>query len=405
MGELPEGIDLAVIALPSSLAYNAVIECGEKGVKFAIVVSAGFGESGRSELERKMVQEARARALRIIGPNCMGIYSSYSDLVSTFTSLVPPKGGISFVSQSGAVGTTVLAWAKEHGVGFSNFVSIGNEADLSTPELLEYFGDDESTQVVTLYLESVRDGRALVSSLSSCTMRKPVVAMKVGVTSAGVAAASSHTGAMAVEDRIIDGIFRQFSVTRARDPGELFRISFAFSSLPLPLGRSAAVVTTGGGWGIECADAIEMSGMVLPPLPEAVFEVADAVLPEFWSKRNPIDMVASPDPFSYARILEAVLKSPEFDMAFLLGFGTIGSIAMPSLIRSELGAAKEISELVRATNKPLFVVDLLGPSQSAASRAFIKAGVPVFPNASSAVEAASAMVRYSEFRRRKGFRT
>ncbi|MEN3037463.1 MAG: CoA-binding protein [Candidatus Methanosuratincola petrocarbonis] len=403
--ELPEGIDLAVIALPSSLVYDAVVECGERGVKFAIVVSAGFGESGHSDLERKVVQAARSRGVRIIGPNCMGVFSSNSDLVSTFTSLVPPKGGISFVSQSGAVGTTVLAWAKENGVGFSKFVSIGNESDLSIPELLGYFENDESTRVIALYLESVRDGRGFVSSFSSCTLKKPVVAMKVGVTSAGVAAASSHTGAIAVEDKIVEGVFRQFSVIRARDPADLFRISFAFSSLPLPAGRSAAVVTTGGGWGIECADALETRGILLPPLPRRVFEVADAVLPEFWSKRNPIDMVASPDPLDYSRILEAALESPEFDMAFLLGFGTIGSIAMPSLIRSEIEAAKAISELVRTTNKPLFVVDLLGPSQSAASRAFIKAGIPVFPNASSAAEAASAMVRYSSFRMRKCFRT
>ncbi len=403
--ELPEEIDLAVIALPSSLVYDAVVECGERGVKFAIVVSAGFGESGHSELERKVIQAAKARGIRVIGPNCMGVYSSHSDLVSTFTSLVPPKGGISFVSQSGAVGTTVLAWAKEHGVGFSKFVSIGNESDLSIPELLEYFENDESTRVIALYLETVRNGRSFVSSLSSCTLKKPVVAMKVGTTSAGVAAASSHTGAIAVEDKIVEGIFRQFSVIRARDPGELFRISFAFSSLPIPAGRNAAVVTTGGGWGIECADALETRGIVLPPLPKPVFEVADKVLPEFWSKRNPIDMVATPDPFDYSRILAAALKSPEFDMAFLLGFGTIGSIAMPTLIRSELEAAKEISGLVRTTNKPLFVVDLLGPSQSAASRAFIKAGIPVFPNASSAAEAASAMVRYSEFRKRKSLRT
>ncbi|RWX73759.1 MAG: acetate--CoA ligase family protein [Candidatus Methanosuratincola verstraetei] len=403
--ELPEEIDLAVIALPSGLVYDAVVECGEKGAKYAIVVSAGFGESGRSDLERKVVQAARARGMRIIGPNCMGIYSSHSDLVSTFTSLVPPRGEISFVSQSGAVGTTVLAWAKEHGVGFSKFVSIGNESDLSIPELLEYFETDDSTKVIALYLESVKDGRRLVSSLSSCTLKKPVVAMKVGVTSAGAAAASSHTGAIAVEDKIIDGVFRQYSVIRARDPAELFRISFAFSSLPIPSGRSAAVVTTGGGWGIECADALEMKGISLPPLPREVFEVADATLPGFWSKRNPIDMVASPDPFDYSRILEAVLKSPEFDMAFLLGFGTIGSIAMPSLIRSEIEAAKSISEIVRATNKPLFVVDMLGPSQSAASRALIKAGIPVFPSSLSAAEAASAMVRYREFRRRKSSRT
>ncbi|MDI9609001.1 MAG: CoA-binding protein [Candidatus Verstraetearchaeota archaeon] len=405
VSELPGEVDLAVIALPNRLIYDTVVECGEVGVKFAIIISAGFGESGHFELERKIVQIARSLGVRIIGPNCMGIYSSHSDLVSTFTSLVPPKGGIAFVSQSGAVGTTVLAWAKEHGVGFSKFVSIGNEADLSTPELLKYFENDNSTSVIALYLESVREGRGLVSSLSSCTLKKPVVAMKVGVTSAGIAAASSHTGAIAVEDKIIEGIFRQFSVIRARDPGELFRISFAFSNLPLPNGRSAAVVTTGGGWGIECADALEMRGIALPPLPRAVFEAADAVLPEFWSKRNPIDMVASTDPFDYSRILEAVLRSPEFDMAFLLGFGTIGSIAMPSLIRSELEAAKEISELARSTNKPLFVVDLLGPSQSAASRAFIKTGIPVFPSASSAAEAASAMVRYCEFRRRKCFRT
>lgn len=405
VSEIPESVDLAIIALPSRLVYGAVLECGLKQIPFIVIISAGFGEAGRKELEKSLVMAARSYGSRIIGPNCMGLFDSSSDLVATFTSLVPPKGGISFISQSGAVGTTVLAWAKANGVGFSKFVSVGNESDLALPDFLEYLAADSRTKVIALYIESVRDGRRLIGSLESSTTKKPVVAMKVGITHAGSAAASSHTGAIAAEDLVIEGIFRQFCVIRVRDPDALFQHAFAFSQLPLPAGRSAIVVTTGGGWGVECADALELNGIALPPLPSELYSVADQILPDYWSRRNPIDMVASPAPEDYLAVLASAMGCKEFDMAFLIGFGTIGSIAMPSLTASEMKAANEISKLVWEHKKPLFVVDFLGPANSPASRAFIKSGIPVFQNVRSAAEVASAMVRYNEFKKRKGIRT
>jgi len=400
--EVPGQVDLAIIAVPAGIVSAVLTECGEKKVPYAVIITAGFreaGEKGRT-LENEVLRVARENGIRIVGPNCMGVYNSYNNLTATFTSLVPKQGGVSFISQSGAVGTTMLAWAKKEGIGFSKFVSVGNEADLSLPEFLKYLAEDESTKVVTIYMESVRDGRLLIDAFRSASSKKPVIVMKVGTTPAGASAAASHTGAMAVEDTVLDGVLKQFCIIRARDPAELFGLAASFANLPLPRGRSVAVVASGGGWAVECADLLEMKSLRLQPLPKDVLDFIDRILPAYWSRKNPIDMVAVSDAEAYFIAVKTLLER-DYDMVFLIGYGVLGSIALPSLTQRDVDFALKISELVKKYNKPVYVVDVLGPSQSDSARTFERAGLPVYTTVKSAVDVAAEMVRYSEYRGRE----
>lgn len=394
--ELPRAPDLAIVAVPAPIVPSVIAECGEKGIPYAVVITAGFKETGERglELEREILRIAREKGVRIVGPNCMGLYNSFNNLTATFTLMVPKRGNISFVSQSGAVGTTMLAWAKKSGIGFSKFISIGNESDVSLPELLLYLSEDKSTRVITVYMESVKNGRSFVKALRLVSSNKPTIILKVGTTQAGAKAAASHTGAIAVESSILEGIFRQFSVIQARDTEELFELAHAFSSLPFPSGNSAAIVSSGGGWAIECTDALENSGIHLPPLPDPILKKLDSFLPDFWSKRNPIDMVASINSEAYYQAVKLLMES-NYDLIFLMGYGMLGSIAVPVVVDRDVEYAKKISELVKTYKKPIFIVDALGEDLSECARTFKKHGLPVFRTIKSAVSAASEMVRYS----------
>jgi acyl-CoA synthetase (NDP forming) len=400
--EIPGRVDLAIIAVPAGIVSSVLMECGGKRIPYAVIITAGFreaGEKGRT-LENEVLRIAQDYGIRIVGPNCMGVYNSHNNLSATFTSLVPKQGGISFISQSGAVGTTMLAWAKKEGIGFSKFVSVGNEADLSLPEFLKYLADDESTKVITIYMESVRDGRLLIEAFRSASSKKPVIVMKVGTTPAGASAAVSHTGAMAVEDAVLDGVLKQFCIIRARDPAELFGLAASFETLPLPRGRSVAVVASGGGWAVECADLIEVKGLRLKPLPMDALKLLDRILPTYWSRKNPIDTVAVSDAEAYYIAVKALLER-DYDMVFLIGYGVLGSIALPTLIQRDVDFAVKISHLVKKYKKPMYVVDVLGPSMSDSARAFERSGLSVFATVKSAVDVAAEMVRYSEYRGRQ----
>lgn len=400
--ETPGIIDLAVIVVPAAAVPGVMAECVEKRILNAIVISAGFRETGEAGkvLEGEVLRIAREGGVRIMGPNCMGIYNSTNNLTVTFTSLVPKQGGISFISQSGAIGITMLAWAKKEGIGFSKFISVGNEADLSLVDFLNYLKGDKHTKVVTAYMESVKDGRALIESFRSASSSKPVIVMKVGGTQAGAKAASSHTGALAVEDSVMDGIFRQFSIMRVNDTEKLFELATSFAALPLPAGRSAAVVTSGGGWAVECSDLMETHGLLLPPLPAEVVDFMDGILPSFWSRKNPVDMVASSDAEVYFRTVDALLRLKEYDMVFLIGYGILGSIAVPSLGTRDAEYALKIAALVAESKKPIYVVDVLGPDESESARAFERSGLPVFSTVRSAVETAVEMAKYNEYLKR-----
>jgi len=233
-----------------------------------------------------------------------------------------------------------------------------------------------------------------VDAIRRVAPKKPTIVLKVGSTPAGAKAAASHTGAIGVESYVLEGIFRQFSVIQARDTEELFEMAYAFSSLPLPNGNTAAMISSGGGWGVECADALDRSGTLLTPLPDTVLMELDGLLPSYWSRRNSLDMVASVNSEAYFEAVELLMKS-EYNMVFLLGYGVLRAIALPTVINKDVEYAKKIAELVRVYKKPIFIVDPLGEDLSECSKTFKQRGLPVFRTVRAAVNVASEMVRYS----------
>jgi acetate---CoA ligase (ADP-forming) len=317
---IPGEIDLAVICLPADAVLDGTRAALEHGARAVCVISAGFSEvgpEGRAR-EEELVALIRSRGARLLGPNCLGLFVAESHLDATFAPRSFPSGEIGFSSQSGALGLALLEQSAARSLGFSSFVSIGNKADLSSNDLLEYWEDDPATQVVLLYLESFGNPRHFSRIAARLARTKPVLAMKSGRTRSGARAAGSHTAALAGSEEAVDALFRQAGVIRALTAEELVDVAAVLSDHPAPRGRRVAVVTNAGGLGILCADACESAGLELPPLaPETSAALADA-LPREASLGNPIDMLGSATADSYRRTVPAVLADPGIDAVIAL---------------------------------------------------------------------------------------
>jgi len=320
IAEIPGGVDLAVICLPGELVLDAAEEALQKGVRALCVISAGFAEIGSEGVERqeRLLALARAHGARIVGPNCLGIASAAVSLNATFAPRAFPKGRIGFSSQSGALGLALLERAEARGLGLSAFVSIGNKADVSSNDLLEWWEDDAETDLVLLYLESFGNPRKFARIARRLARTKPILAMKSGTTKAGQKAAGSHTAALAGSEAAVDALFHQAGVIRAGTLGELLDIASLLSAQPAPLGRRVAVVTNAGGLGILCADACEAAGLELPTLTRETREALAAILPSEASVANPIDMLGSASAASYEKALPLILEDPGVDALIVL---------------------------------------------------------------------------------------
>ncbi len=293
--DIPDDVDLAVICLPGERVIDAAAQALHKGIRALCVISAGFAEIGPEGIERqaRLLALVRAHGARLVGPNCLGIAVSGQRLNATFGPKALPPGNVGFSSQSGALGLALLESAAERGLGFSGFVSIGNKADVSSNDLLEYWQDDEETDVVLLYLESFGNPRKFGHIARRLAQTKPILAMKSGSTGAGARAASSHTAALAGSDAAVEALFHQAGVIRATTLEELIDAAVLLSSQPLPRGRRVAVLTNAGGLGILCADACEAAGLELPSLGDETVAALREILPAEASIANPIDMLGS----------------------------------------------------------------------------------------------------------------
>ena len=297
---LPTVPDLAFIVVPKELVLDVVRECGAKGVRGLVVITAGFREVGGEgiALEAELAATIRRYGMRMVGPNCMGVLNT-SEAVSmngTFAPFMPPRGPIAFMSQSGAMGMTILDYATEYGIGISQFVSVGNKTDISGNALTEYWRDDDEVGVILMYLESFGSPRTFVRLARETTRRKPILVVKAGRTEAGAKAASSHTGALAQVDIATDALLAQCGVQRADSVEELFDAAIAFSKAPLPRGNRVAILTNAGGPGIIIADACEARGLEVAPLSAASKAALEEILPVEASVANPVDMIASASP-------------------------------------------------------------------------------------------------------------
>jgi acetyl coenzyme A synthetase (ADP forming)-like protein len=388
---IPGPVDLAVVTVPKELALTVAEECGEKGVQALVVITAGFREVGGEgvERERRLVEIVRRYGMRLVGPNCMGVLNTDPavSMNATFAPTMPPPGGISFLSQSGAMGVTVLDYAAEYGIGIHNFISVGNKPDVSGNDLLEAWEQDERTRVVLMYMESFGNPQRFTQLARRITKLKPVVVVKSGRSAAGARAASSHTGALAGTDVAIDALLAQCGVIRVDSVEALFDLAMAFEDLPVPTGNRVVIVTNSGGPGIIIADFCEAGGLEVVELaPETQARLRQALAAEA-SVRNPVDMIAGATPDTYRVALDAVLADPNVDAAI--------AAFVPPLGIKQAEVAQAIVDVRRARpQKPILAV-LMGREGLPQGRAELReAGVPAYIFPESAARSLSAMVRY-----------
>jgi acetyl coenzyme A synthetase (ADP forming)-like protein len=329
IGEIPDAVDVAVISLPAEAVFDAAEQALHAGVRALVVISAGFAEVGSEGAERqeRLLALVRAHGARLIGPNCLGIAVAGPSLNATFAARSAPSGSIGFSSQSGALGLALLEAAQARGLGLSAFVSIGNKADVSSNDLLEWWEDDPATRVVLLYLESFGNPRRFGRLARRVARRKPILALKSGTTVTGQRAASSHTAALAGSETAVDALFHQAGVIRATSLEELIDVATLLSSQPEPRGRRVAVLTNAGGLGILCADACEAAGLELPPTTEETRASLAAIVSPEGSLSNPVDMLGGATARTYAETLPLLLADPQVDAVVALFVPTVTATA------------------------------------------------------------------------------
>ena len=329
IADVPDPVELAVICLPAAAVLESVDSVLDTGVRAVCVISAGFAEVGSEGEERQvsLLASIRAHGARLLGPNCLGISSAAVRLNATFASRAAPPGNIGFSSQSGALGLALLEATESRGLGLSAFVSIGNKADVSSNDLLEWWEDDPATEVVLLYLESFGNPRRFGTLARRVARTKPILAVKSGTTGSGARAASSHTAALAGSEAAVDALFHQAGVIRASSLEELIDVATLLSTQPMPRGRRVAVLTNAGGLGILCADACEAVGLELPQLTEATVRAIAPLLPDEASLANPVDMLGSASATSYKDVLPFLLADPGVDAVIALFVPAVSATA------------------------------------------------------------------------------
>jgi len=395
LADTPGPIDLIVVAVPGSRVNSVIEEAGRRGVKAAIIISAGFKETGveGSRLEAGLVETAKARGIRVLGPNCLGLMDTSSGLNASFAGALPRAGGIAFMSQSGALCTAILDWAKGAQIGFSKFVSLGNKADISEIDLLPVLADDPNTTVITTYLEGIKDGRAFMAAAARAGAKKPVIVLKSGTTNAGARAVSSHTGTLAGSENVYNAAFKQSGVIRAGSVEDLFDFAVGFSRQPLPMGRRLAVVTNAGGPGIMAADAIERQRMGLADLESGTVEDLRQGLPPAANIYNPVDLLGDALADRYDRAIGVVLKDAHVDAAVV--------ILTPQAMTEIVQTAKElVKQAKKVGEKPVFACFMGQAEVGKGIKVLREAGIPNFSFPERAVAIVKTMVEYAENRGR-----
>ncbi|MGV8078505.1 MAG: acetate--CoA ligase family protein [Syntrophales bacterium] len=319
--DIPEPVDLAVVTVPAAGVSALLPEIAAKGIRRMLIITSGFSETGDKgrQIEREMVARARELGILILGPNTMGLCNPHLHFYCMGMHVRPGAGETGLVAQSGNLGTQLLAYAKSEGVGIRAFCGSGNEAMITIEDFLDAFENDDLTRSVVLYLESIKDGSRFVETARRVGRRKPVVVLKGGRTEAGNRAAASHTGALASNISVFQAACRQAGVVPADHPADLLDLSAAFSALPLPKGRRIGIATLGGGWGVVATDLCVENGLVIPNLTDEIIAGIDKILPPYWSRTNPIDLVAEFDPLIPQKIIEELLKWEECDAVLHLG--------------------------------------------------------------------------------------
>lgn len=387
---LPKTPDLALITAPAPQVPRLVAECGEAGILGIIIISAGFretGPQGRALEEQILAEKKKYPGMRILGPNCLGVISPGFQLNASFAAAMPLNGHIAFISQSGALCTSILDWSLEEKIGFSYFVSIGNAIDIDFGDLIDYFGEDENTKSILLYIESISNPKRFMSAARAYARTKPIIAYKAGRFPESAVAASSHTGALASEDAIYDAAFQRAGLARVFEIGEMFDVAELIGRHKIPKGPRLAIVTNAGGPGVMASDALIEAGGHLAVLSPQTIETLNQALPSAWSHGNPVDVLGDAKSKTVAKAVNIVLQDPGVDAVLL--------IVTPQAMTNPPGIAKELIPIAAETQKPILAAFLGGPTMREAVRLLNEAGIPTYNTPEQAVRAFMILVNYA----------
>lgn len=394
--DLPTVPELAVMVIPYNFVPDALRECGEKGIKSVVIISAGFRESGVEgvEREREVIRIAKDYGIRIIGPNVLGIIDTYTPINATFAAGTPPQGTIGFMSQSGALQTAILDWSlASRDLGFSKFVSLGNKADINENDLMMAWADDPETRVILAYIEGVPDGQEFIRVGREVSRKKPIMVLKSGVTEGGSRAVSSHTGSLAGSEQAYDAAFYQAGVLRMNSLQELFDCARAFANQPLLKGDRIAIVTNAGGPGILATDVLEAHNLQLSRLTQETVFALKEILPEAASTSNPVDVLGDARSDRYAKAMELVAQDPNVDGLLC--------IVTPQAMTEIVETANAIGKLSQRTDKPIFGA-FMGEERAKAGEDILSSyDVPNYKFPEQAAQAFAAMRDYNVARTRE----
>jgi len=396
--DLPELVDLAVIAIPAPAVNTVMRECVDIGVPACVVITGGFSEIGENEREEELKSIIRGSDTRVIGPNCVGVYDRRTRVDTIFLPEErmgrPNNGPISLVSQSGAFVAAMLDWASLNGIGMDKVVSFGNKIDVNYSDLIMFLAEDENVEVITIYMEGLSKGKMFMEATAAASLKTPVVIFKSGRSKAGAAAAASHTGSLAGSDAIYDAAFRQAGAIRVYSSEELFDVARIFQCKKAPAGTRVAIITDGGGSGVMATDALEDENLTLAPLDEATKSAMEEKFPPYCSVKNPIDLTGDADATRYDVALEEVLNDDNVDAVLLIML-----FQVPTLGDEVVGHVISHS---RRSDKPIIVVSSGGKYTKERVRELEEGGLVCYPTPERGVRALSALCHYHAYRRKKG---
>ena len=387
--DVPEKIDLAVIATPASTVPKIIADGVDAGIKGAIIISAGFKEVGEKglALEQEILQQAHRGKIKIIGPNCLGLMNPISGLNATFASKMALPGTVGFISQSGALCTSVLDWSLHENVGFSAFISIGSMLDIGWGDLIYYLGDDPHTKSIVIYMESIGDARSFLSAAREVALTKPIIVIKAGRTTAAAKAAASHTGALTGNDAVLDAAFRRCGVLRVNSISDLFDMSEVLAKQPRPQGSRLTILTNAGGPGVLATDTLIENGGELAAISPEIMSSLNEILPPQWSHNNPIDILGDADPQRYKKALEIITKDPNSDGLLV--------ILTPQAMTDPTQIAEQLKPYVKMSGKPILASWMGGADVAAGQQILNRQGIPTYAYPDTAARVFSYMWKSS----------
>ena len=390
LASLPEKPDLVVVTTPAAIIPGIIGEAADLGIPGAVVISAGFKETGPAgaELERQVLAHARRGNMRLVGPNCLGVMNPISGVNATFAAGIARRGNVAFISQSGALCTAVLDWSLREMVGFSAFVSIGSMLDVGWGDLISYFGDDPNTKSIVIYMETIGDARAFLSAAREVALTKPIIVIKPGRTEGAAKAAASHTGSLTGSDDVLEAAFKRCGVLRVNKISDLFYMSEVLSKQPRPQGNRLTIITNAGGPGVLATDALLTTGGALSEVSKTTMDELNKFLPPVWSHNNPIDVIGDASPELYAKALEIAGRDPNSDGLLV--------ILTPQAMTDATATAEKLKAFGHIEGKPV-LASWMGGDEVAAGEAILnRADIPTFAYPDTAAVVFTSMWQYSE---------